>query len=48
MVSYQLSQIFNKQYPSSNISLFVVIYETRYDQYNYFWPYRPSIIDPFT
>ena len=28
--------------------MFVVLYETRYDQHNYFWYYKPSIIDPFT
>ena len=32
----------------SILSLFAVLYETRYDRHNYFWYYRPSIVDPFT
>ena len=48
MVSPKLhvSQIY-KQYPSSTLSLSVVLYETRYYQHNFFWYYRPSIIDQF-
>ena len=49
MASHKLSQVqINKQYPSSIISLFAVLYETRYDQPIYFWYYKRSIIDPFT
>ena len=44
MISHKLSQIY-KQYPLSILYLFVVLYETCYDQHNYFWYYRPSIID---
>lgn len=32
----------------SILFVFVVLSETRYDQYNYFWYYRPTVIDPFT
>ena len=51
MVSHKLSQIYNKkhkQYFCSIISLFVVLYENIYNQFNYFWYYRPFIIDQFT
>ena len=46
-----VSQIISKYV--KNISaefflLFVVINETRYGRHNYFWYYRPSIIDPFS
>ena len=44
MVSHKLSQTY-KHFPCSNLSLFVVIYETRYDQRNYIWYFKPSIID---
>ena len=44
MVSYKLSQIY-KQYPCSFLSLFVVIYEIRYDLPNNFWYYRTPFID---
>ena len=43
----KLSQIY-KQYPCTILLLFVVLYETTYDQHNYFLYYRPSIIDAFT
>ena len=32
---------------AQSFSLFVDLYETRYDQHNYFWYNRPSTIDPF-
>ena len=40
MVTRTLYQIY-KQYPCSVLSLFAVLYETRFYQYNYFWYYRP-------
>ena len=47
MLSHKLFQIY-KQYPCCILSLFVVLYETRYDQHNYFLVLKTSIIDPFT
>ena len=47
MESHKLFQIY-KQYICSIISLLVALYDTRYNQPNYFWYYRPSIIDPIT
>ena len=47
MLWHKLSQI-DQQYPCSVISLFIVLYETRSNQHNYFLYYRPYIIDPFT
>ena len=47
MVLHKLSQIY-KQYPGSIILLLVVVCETRYGQYNYFWYYRHYITEPFT
>ena len=46
MVSQKLSQMY-KQYPGSFLSLPVVLYESRYDQY-YFWYIRSSTTDPST
>ena len=45
MVLHKLSQLY-KQYPCSILSVFD-LYETRYEQDNYFWNYILSIIDPF-
>ena len=47
MTSRKLSQIY-KQYLYSILSLVLVLYETRYNKHNYFWYYRPFIIDLFT
>ena len=47
IVSQKLSQIY-KQYPCSILSLIVVLYDTRYDQYYFVRYYRHSIIDPLT
>ena len=45
-LSHKLSQIY-KQCRCSIPSLFVALYETRYDQHNYFFHCSPSIIDQF-
>ena len=48
MVSHKLSQIY-KQHHCPIVLLFVVLYETRYYQHNYFLYNRPAIIiDLFT
>ena len=42
--TFKLYQIC-KQYPCSIFyQLFVILYETRYDQHNYFWYSRPTVI----
>ena len=45
MLLHKLSQI-DQQYSCSILSLFVVLSETRYDQYNYFLYYRQPIYRP--
>ena len=40
MVLYKLSKI-DQQYPRSILLLFVVLFESKYDQHNYFLYYRP-------
>ena len=40
MTSHRLSQTI--------YLLFVIMYEIRYDQHNYFWSYRSYFICPFT
>ena len=48
LYGYHINYLKYKQYPCSVPSLFIVLYETRNDQYNYYCYYRPSIIDSFS
>ena len=44
-ITYLISNIQNN---ISILSLFVILHETKYNQHNCFWYYRPSIMDPLT
>ena len=48
MVSHKLAQIASYIPAQFWLLLFIILYEARYDLFNYVWYYRPYITEPLT